>query len=64
MGLAREGGRRQWQTWNQNDEGAFLGSIPEMDYADSSFGNTYEAAETVATINSWGQWFFEVSAIS
>lgn len=35
-----------------------------MDRVHSSFGNAYKAAETVATINSWGQWVLQISAIS
>lgn len=50
-------------TWNDSDGDAFLGYVREMDYVHSSYGGTFNAAETAGIIDGWGAYGYQTEAI-
>jgi hypothetical protein len=49
-------------TWNAYDGDAFLGYTSEMDYVHSSYGGTFNAAETADIIDGWEEYGWQTEA--
>jgi hypothetical protein len=47
-------------TWNDYDGDAFLGYVRETDFVHSSYGGTYNAAQTAILIEGWEVYGFQV----
>ena len=47
-------------TWNDYDGDAFLGYVRDTGYVHSSYGSTYDSAETAAIIDGWEEFGFQV----
>jgi hypothetical protein len=47
-------------TWNDSDGDAFLGYVRETDFVHSSYGGTYNAAETASIIEGWETYGYQV----
>jgi hypothetical protein len=49
-------------SWNDYDGEAFLGYVREMDYVHSSYGGTWNAAETAGIIDGWEAYGYQTEA--